>query len=62
MTFFSIYAVPAYEIWLFKSLLFILKGGWENDETVVEAASREAFEEAGVKGILNVRSFIPAAL
>ncbi|KAL6136005.1 hypothetical protein ACLB2K_061307 [Fragaria x ananassa] len=23
------------------------KGGWEDDETVLEAASREAFEEAG---------------
>ncbi|KAB1201359.1 Nudix hydrolase 13, mitochondrial [Morella rubra] len=29
------------------------KGGWEDDETVVEAACREALEEAGVKGILN---------
>ncbi|XP_056843632.1 nudix hydrolase 12, mitochondrial-like [Raphanus sativus] len=29
------------------------KGGWENDETVLEAASREAMEEAGVKGILR---------
>ncbi|KAI4348400.1 hypothetical protein L6164_009127 [Bauhinia variegata] len=27
------------------------KGGWENDETVIEAACREALEEAGVKGI-----------
>ncbi|CAH2045345.1 unnamed protein product [Thlaspi arvense] len=30
------------------------KGGWEDDETVLEAASREAMEEAGVKGILRV--------
>ncbi|KAF5177799.1 nudix hydrolase 12, mitochondrial-like [Thalictrum thalictroides] len=29
------------------------KGGWENDETVYEAARREALEEAGVKGILD---------
>ncbi|KAJ4838069.1 hypothetical protein Tsubulata_050497 [Turnera subulata] len=29
------------------------KGGWEDDETVVQAACREAFEEAGVKGILK---------
>ncbi|XP_062151742.1 nudix hydrolase 13, mitochondrial-like isoform X2 [Alnus glutinosa] len=29
------------------------KGGWEDDETVLEAASREALEEAGVKGTLN---------
>lgn len=29
------------------------KGGWEDDETVEEAACREAVEEAGVKGILR---------
>uniref|UniRef100_A0A7N0VN34 Nudix hydrolase domain-containing protein n=1 Tax=Kalanchoe fedtschenkoi TaxID=63787 RepID=A0A7N0VN34_KALFE len=29
------------------------KGGWEDDETVEEAACREALEEAGVKGILQ---------
>ncbi|XP_010942334.1 nudix hydrolase 12, mitochondrial isoform X2 [Elaeis guineensis] len=29
------------------------KGGWENDETVGEAACREALEEAGVRGIIN---------
>ncbi|KAL8247215.1 hypothetical protein R6Q59_008431 [Mikania micrantha] len=29
------------------------KGGWESDETVEEAACREALEEAGVKGILQ---------
>ncbi|GMH23865.1 hypothetical protein Nepgr_025708 [Nepenthes gracilis] len=29
------------------------KGGWEDDETVHQAACREALEEAGVKGILN---------
>ncbi|ONK58641.1 uncharacterized protein A4U43_C09F15140 [Asparagus officinalis] len=29
------------------------KGGWENDESMSEAASREALEEAGVRGILN---------
>ncbi|PIA41336.1 hypothetical protein AQUCO_02200030v1 [Aquilegia coerulea] len=29
------------------------KGGWEDDETVCEAACREALEEAGVKGILD---------
>ncbi|KAF7804008.1 nudix hydrolase 16, mitochondrial [Senna tora] len=28
------------------------KGGWENDETVEEAAAREAVEEAGVRGEL----------
>lgn len=25
------------------------KGGWEDDETAVEAAAREAYEEAGVR-------------
>ncbi|KAL6994542.1 Nucleoside diphosphate-linked moiety X motif 13 [Sarracenia purpurea var. burkii] len=29
------------------------KGGWDDDETLEEAACREALEEAGVKGILN---------
>ncbi|KAL8153733.1 hypothetical protein V2J09_011493 [Rumex salicifolius] len=29
------------------------KGGWEDDETMEDAACREALEEAGVKGILN---------
>lgn len=30
--------------------LLFPKGGWENDETVEEAACREALEEAGVRG------------
>ncbi|XP_072993112.1 nudix hydrolase 16, mitochondrial [Typha latifolia] len=30
--------------------LLFPKGGWENDETVEEAAVREAVEEAGVRG------------
>ncbi|GJN27766.1 hypothetical protein PR202_gb15815 [Eleusine coracana subsp. coracana] len=30
------------------------KGGWEDDEDVYEAASREALEEAGVKGNIDV--------
>ena len=34
--------------------LNFVQGGWENDETILEAASREAIEEAGVKGIINV--------
>ncbi|EEF50136.1 nudix hydrolase 13, mitochondrial [Ricinus communis] len=29
------------------------KGGWEDDESVEEAASREAMEEAGVQGLLG---------
>lgn len=36
-------------------VVFPLKGGWENDETVEEAAAREAIEEAGVRGDLLVR-------
>ena len=35
--------------------LFFLQGGWEDDEDVYQAASREAMEEAGVKGTINVR-------
>lgn len=31
-----------------------MQGGWENDETVEEAAVREAVEEAGVRGELMV--------
>jgi hypothetical protein len=33
----------------------LMQGGWENDETVEEAAAREAIEEAGVRGDLVVR-------
>lgn len=33
-----------------------MKGGWENDEAMDEAASREALEEAGVRGIIHVSS------
>ncbi|XP_031285426.1 nudix hydrolase 16, mitochondrial [Pistacia vera] len=32
--------------------LLFPKGGWENDETVEQAAEREAVEEAGVRGQL----------
>lgn len=31
------------------------KGGWENDETIKQAASREALEEAGVQGNIGRR-------
>ncbi len=41
-----------WSIWLYSCL----QGGWEDDEEVYEAASREAMEEAGVKGIVNVTS------
>ncbi|WCJ26705.1 hypothetical protein M5689_008503 [Euphorbia peplus] len=34
-----------------KGLVFP-KGGWEDDESLSEAASREAFEEAGVLGLI----------
>ncbi|VAH32020.1 unnamed protein product [Triticum turgidum subsp. durum] len=30
------------------------KGGWEDDEDVYEAACREALEEAGVRGNINI--------
>ncbi|XP_028798980.1 nudix hydrolase 16, mitochondrial-like [Neltuma alba] len=33
--------------------LLFPKGGWENDETVEEAAIRESIEEAGVRGDLK---------
>lgn len=36
-----------------RSDLIFPKGGWEDDESIDEAASREAFEEAGVKGIIS---------
>ena len=35
-------------------LVSSVQGGWEDDESVEEAACREAFEEAGVKGTINV--------
>jgi 8-oxo-dGTP pyrophosphatase MutT (NUDIX family) len=34
---------------------FLSQGGWENDETVEQAAAREAVEEAGVRGDIVVR-------
>ena len=33
---------------------FYQQGGWETDETAEEAACREAYEEAGVRGDLKV--------
>ena len=41
----------------YYDVAFPLKGGWENDETVEEAAVREAIEEAGVRGDLMVKNF-----
>jgi hypothetical protein len=40
------------------------QGGWEDDEDVYQVASREAMEEAGVKGVINVSSsftFVPGS-
>lgn len=37
-----------------KLIVVVFQGGWENDETVEEAAVREAIEEAGVRGELMV--------
>lgn len=35
-----------------------MQGGWEDDEDVYEAACREAMEEAGVKGNINVSPYL----
>ncbi|KAI3865541.1 hypothetical protein MKW92_046413 [Papaver armeniacum] len=35
-----------------SGVITTLLGGWENDETVEEAAAREALEEAGVRGVM----------
>ena len=34
------------------------QGGWELDESKKEAALRETIEEAGVRGIVEVRHFL----
>ncbi|KAJ8500629.1 hypothetical protein OPV22_011181 [Ensete ventricosum] len=48
---------PAIEVLVVSSQkgpeLMFPKGGWELDESMPEAASREAFEEAGVRGNLE---------
>lgn len=33
------------------------QGGWETDESITEAASRETVEEAGVRGIIEVSGY-----
>ena len=35
-------------------MLIDYQGGWELDETIKQAASRETYEEAGVKGNVEV--------
>jgi 8-oxo-dGTP pyrophosphatase MutT (NUDIX family) len=40
----------------------MLQGGWEDDESIDEAACREAFEEAGVKGIISVGALLDLLL
>ncbi|KAG6509074.1 hypothetical protein ZIOFF_034465 [Zingiber officinale] len=42
--------------------LMFPKGGWELDETLPAAAAREAFEEAGVTGNFEVRSFLASCV
>lgn len=37
-----------------------LQGGWESDESEIEAVRREAMEEAGVHGNVEVSSFDPS--
>lgn len=45
-----------------KSLkLHVYQGGWELDESVEEAASRESLEEAGVLGNVEVGVLLPVA-
>lgn len=44
------------EIFDYCDIVFPLKGGWENDETVEQAAVREAVEEAGVRGDIMVKN------
>ena len=42
----------------YDCVAFSFQGGWENDETVEEAAVREAIEEAGVRGDLMESTYI----
>lgn len=41
-------------IWRDDLIFIIFQGGWELDESVEEAASRESLEEAGVLGNVEV--------
>lgn len=42
---------------VFWSQLNLIQGGWENDESIEDAALRETVEEAGVVGDVEVGSF-----
>lgn len=53
---FQNFYLKSFEPLKFKQSIVFNQGGWENDETEYEAACREALEEAGVKGKLNVCS------
>jgi hypothetical protein len=53
----SLTGMHASSVSLTTSVVFLLwrwQGGWEDDEDVHEAACREALEEAGVRGAINV--------
>ena len=39
-----------------------MQGGWETDETAEEAAVREAMEEAGVRGSVEVPLAYPLSI
>lgn len=56
---FSLYIIDYtfYLVWLFISIILAYQGGWELDESVEEAASRESLEEAGVRGNVEVSEF-----
>lgn len=41
--------------WICMIEQLIMQGGWEIDESLEEAASRETFEEAGVVGEVQVQ-------
>nr|DAD32203.1 TPA_asm: hypothetical protein HUJ06_011054 [Nelumbo nucifera] len=37
-----------------RHIMLFPKGGWEQDESIVQAAERETYEEAGVTGTIKV--------
>lgn len=46
-------------MWLTLIFAMEYQGGWEIDEDIQLAASRETLEEAGVIGLLGVSIFVP---